>query len=166
MRDHQAVYPVATMCRVLRVSPSGFYAWTTRGPSARAQADAALLVRLQEFHSRSDGTYGAPRLLADLREIDICVGQKRIARLLRGAGTVPRTLVTSAGPIALRVLGGDVSISGPEHPTRTVAEAIHLIRIELRRHSTAKVTQREHLPLMGASLAVWPAPSSSSGEDA
>ena len=86
MRDHQAVYPVATMCRLLRVSPSGFYAWRRRGPSARAQADAALLDQLRVFHARSDGTYGAPRLLEDLREIHLRVGQKRIARLLRGAG--------------------------------------------------------------------------------
>ena len=85
MRDHQAVYPVATMCRLLRVSPSGFYAWRRRGPSARAQADAALLAQLRHFHTRSDGTYGAPRLLGDLRDAGVRVGQKRIARLLRAA---------------------------------------------------------------------------------
>ncbi len=68
MRAHQAVYPVATMCRVLRVSPSGYYAWRLRGPSARARADAALLADLRAYHQRSDGTYGAPRLLQDLRD--------------------------------------------------------------------------------------------------
>ncbi len=86
MRAHQAVYPVATMCRVLRVSPSGYYAWRLRGPSARARADVALLADLRTYHQRSDGTYGAPRLLEDLREAGVRVGQKRIARLLRGAG--------------------------------------------------------------------------------
>jgi putative transposase len=86
VRDHQAVYPVATMCRVLRVSPSGFCAWLRRGPSARVQADGQLLARLRAFHARSDGTYGAPRLLEDLRDAGVRVGQKRIARLLRGAG--------------------------------------------------------------------------------
>ena len=89
MRDHQAVYPVATMCRVLRVSPSGFYAWRQRGPSARARRDAEVLVQLRAFHKRSDGTYGAPRLWKDLREeADLFVGQKRVARLLRAAGLV------------------------------------------------------------------------------
>jgi putative transposase len=73
------------MCRLLRVSPSGFYAWLRRAPSARAQADALLLEQLRSFHTRSDGTYGAPRLLEDLREVGVRVGQKRIARLLRGA---------------------------------------------------------------------------------
>ena len=89
MRDHQAVYPVATMCRVLRVSPSGFYAWRKRGPSARAQRDAEVLTKLKGFHQRSDGTYGAPRLWKDLRELaGICVGRKRVARLMRTAGLV------------------------------------------------------------------------------
>ena len=74
------------MCRVLRVSPSGYYAWRQRGPSARARADAALLADLRTYHQRSDGTYGAPRLLEDLREVGVRIGQKRIARLLRGAG--------------------------------------------------------------------------------
>jgi len=86
VRDHQAVYPVATMCRVLRVSPSGYYAWRQRGPSRRARTDVALLADLRTYHQRSDGTYGAPRLLEDLREAGVRVGQKRIARLLRGAG--------------------------------------------------------------------------------
>jgi putative transposase len=74
------------MCRVLRVSPSGYYAWRQRGPSTRARTDVALLADLRTYHQRSDGTYGAPRLLEDLREAGVRVGQKRIARLLRGAG--------------------------------------------------------------------------------
>jgi putative transposase len=77
------------MCRVLRVSPSGFYAWRQRGPSARAQRDTEVLAKLRSFHQRSDGTYGAPRLWKDLREeADLFVGQKRVARLMRAAGLV------------------------------------------------------------------------------
>jgi len=86
VRAHQAVYPVATMCRVLRVSPSGYYAWRQRGPSTRARADATLLATLRTYHQRSDGTSGAPRLLEDLRDVGVRVGQKRIARLMRAAG--------------------------------------------------------------------------------
>jgi putative transposase len=74
---------------VLRVSPSGFYAWRERGPSARAQRDTTLLASIQHFHQRSDGTYGAPRLWKDLREeAGHRVGQKRVARLMRGANIV------------------------------------------------------------------------------
>ncbi len=88
MRDHQAVFPVATMCRVLRVSPSGFYAWRDRPPSRRAEQDGVILGHLRGFHKRSDATYGAPRLLGDLREIGLHVGQKRVARVMRLGGLV------------------------------------------------------------------------------
>lgn len=88
MRDHQATFPVATMCRLFRVSPSGFYAWRERPPSRRAQRDAEILQHLRTFHARSDGTYGAPRLIDDLREVDIHVGQKRVARVMKLGGLV------------------------------------------------------------------------------
>ena len=86
MRDHQALFPVATMCRVLRVSPSGFYAWLKRPPSARAMRDAQLLAEIRVSHARSDETYGAPRILGDLQERGHWVGQKRVARLMQGSG--------------------------------------------------------------------------------
>lgn len=82
------MFPVATMCRVLRVSPSGFYAWRDRPPSHRAEQDVVLLDHLRDFHKRSDATYGAPRLLGDLREIGFRVGQKRVARVMRLGGLV------------------------------------------------------------------------------
>jgi putative transposase len=76
------------MCRLFRVSPSGFYAWRERPPSRRAQRDAEILQHLRTFHARSDGTYGAPRLIDDLREVDIHVGQKRVARVMKLGGLV------------------------------------------------------------------------------
>ena len=83
------MFPVRTMCRVLRVSSSGFYAWRTRGPSQRAVDDASLTMKIEFFHARSVGTYGAPRLWKDLREeADRFVGQKRVARLMRKHGLV------------------------------------------------------------------------------
>lgn len=88
MRDHQAVFPTATMCRVLGVSRSGFYAWTQRPPSARTQADARLTAQLCEAHRASDATYGAPRLQAELREAGAAISRKRVARLMRAAGLV------------------------------------------------------------------------------
>ena len=59
MRVHQAVYPVQTMCRVLEVSRSGYYAWRKREPSVRAQADAALTARIREVREDSRKTYGS-----------------------------------------------------------------------------------------------------------
>ena len=86
MKANQAAYPVATMCRLLGVSASGFYAWLERGPSARAQADAQLLTRIAQIHQRSRETYGRPRVHAELTEQGTRVGGKRVARLMRSAG--------------------------------------------------------------------------------
>jgi putative transposase len=92
------------MCRVLGLSPSGFYAWQRRGLSARAKHDVTLTAQITGFHARSDGTYGAPRILRDLRDVGERVGQKRVARLMRAAGLVGvsrRRFVTTTqrGPV-------------------------------------------------------------------
>ena len=86
MSAHQAVYPIATMCRVLGVSPSGYYAWMKRSPSRRAASDGALTESIRAAHAASHGTYGAPRIQVDLAAAGVCVGRKRIARLMRLAG--------------------------------------------------------------------------------
>jgi len=77
------MHRIATMCRVLEVSPGGFYARLKRPPSARARAEAQLSARIAEIHRRSRETYGAPRIHAALRAQGIRVGCKRIARLMR-----------------------------------------------------------------------------------
>jgi putative transposase len=74
------------MCRVLDVSTSGYYAWLSRPPSARRQQDLILLRRIREIHERSRGTYGVPRIHAELAAEGVPVGRKRIARLMREAG--------------------------------------------------------------------------------
>jgi len=86
MKAHQASYPVTTLCRVLGVSSSGYYAWCHRSPSLRAQADAVLGQRIEAIHAWSDGTYGTPRIYDHLCDEGIHVSRKRIARLLRLAG--------------------------------------------------------------------------------
>src|SRR5262245_29283168 len=74
------------MCRVLEVSRSGYYAWLRREPSKRAQLDAALIIEIHRSHEASRGTYGAPRVLADLAEAGYQVSRKCVARLMRDAG--------------------------------------------------------------------------------
>ncbi len=88
MSENRASYPIAVMCRVLGVSPSGYYAWVKRPPSARAVMDAALTEEIRSAHTASKGTYGAPRLRIDLAEAGMRVGRKRVARLMRKAGLV------------------------------------------------------------------------------
>jgi putative transposase len=86
MRAHQADYSVRTMGRLLGVSPSGYYAWARRGKSKRAQADKRLLEQIRAIHQRSRGTYGAPRVQAELKAQGLAVSRKRVARLMREAG--------------------------------------------------------------------------------
>jgi putative transposase len=74
------------MCRVLGVSPSGFWAWSKRPPSERAQADAALTGEIRRIHVRSRGTYGVPRVHAELRYDGTRCSRKRVARLMRADG--------------------------------------------------------------------------------
>jgi putative transposase len=82
----KAHHSVGRMCRLLGVSPSGFWAWSRRRPSARREADARLLARIALVHDHSRGTYGAPRIRAALRADGIPVGRHRVARLMRLAG--------------------------------------------------------------------------------
>jgi putative transposase len=86
MKANQATWPVTTMARLLKVSTSGFYAWLGRGPSKRARSDADLLARIHAIHTRSRGTYGMPRIYAELVHQGVHVGRKRVARLMRIAG--------------------------------------------------------------------------------
>lgn len=86
MRAHQAQHPVVTLCRVLGVSPSGYYAWRQRPASARATADAALSAQIDAIHARSRRTYGERRVHADLRESNVRISRRRIARLMRAMG--------------------------------------------------------------------------------
>ena len=86
MSPHQAMYPIRTMARVLKVSASGYYAWRSRPASARAAANADLTRRIRTVHAGSHGTYGAPRVHAELKANGLSTGRKRVARLMRAAG--------------------------------------------------------------------------------
>ena len=86
MTAHRAVHPIATMCRVLGVSPSGYYAWRQRPLSRRARADVKLSAEIQAIHRESRGTYGVPRIHAELADRGIHIGRKRVARLMRAVG--------------------------------------------------------------------------------
>ena len=101
MNANRAVFPVATMARVLGVSEAGYYAWLRRPPSAHAVADAALLKRIRPVHASSRETYGAPRVHAEPLSEGERHGRKRIARLMREAGLVGVSR-RRGGPITTR----------------------------------------------------------------
>ncbi|MBN3785532.1 IS3 family transposase [Burkholderia sp. Ac-20353] len=86
MKANQARWPIATMARLLKVSTSGYYAWLEREPSKQASSDAQLLSRIRPLHASSRGTYGVPRIHAQLARESVHVGRKRVARLMPLAG--------------------------------------------------------------------------------
>jgi putative transposase len=79
----KATHSVTILCRCLRVTRSGFYAWLERGLSVRAQRDLVLRTKLRAFHAASGHRYGRPRLWKDLKEDGEAVSQKRVKRLMR-----------------------------------------------------------------------------------
>jgi putative transposase len=85
MQQEKASHHIATLCRVLGVSSSGYYAWCERPLSMRARTDQALLDQIQAIHERSRGTYGTPRIHAELQAQGVRCGRKRVARLMREA---------------------------------------------------------------------------------
>ncbi len=83
---NQADFPVRTMCRVLGVSVSGFYAWQARPPSQRSITNAVMTERIRQIHKDSYESYGMPRVRAELIEQGVCISRQRVARLMRTAG--------------------------------------------------------------------------------
>ncbi len=86
VQAEKANHRVNVMCRILKVSKSGFYGWRCRLPSARARADALLSEKIARIHTDSRETYGAPRIHFELRTLGVRCARKRVARLMRIAG--------------------------------------------------------------------------------
>ena len=76
-------YPIRMMCRLLRVSASGYYAWRIRPESPRAKTDRELVSKIKRIHAQSKGVYGSPRIRAELASEGNQVGRNRVARLMR-----------------------------------------------------------------------------------
>jgi putative transposase len=81
----KASYPVSVLCRVLKLSRSSYYDWKDRPPSKRDQENAVLTEKIREVHDRSRGTYGYPRVHAELGALGVRCSRKRVARLMRKA---------------------------------------------------------------------------------
>jgi transposase InsO family protein len=81
---------VAMACRMLEVSRAAYYEWSSTGPSARELSDGELAEKITQIHKKSQGRYGAPRITDELRDDGVCVGKKRVARLMALHGLVGR----------------------------------------------------------------------------
>jgi putative transposase len=81
-----AGFPVAAACQAAAVTRSAYYAWAAQGPSARHREQVGLVGEIRRIHARSHGTYGAPRVTAELRRRGWVVNHKRVERLMRTHG--------------------------------------------------------------------------------
>ena len=84
----KALYDVTVLCSLLKVSRSGFYAWTKRPPSARSVADSILTEQIRAAFDDNRKIYGSPRSHAELLGVGVHVGRKRVARLMKAADIV------------------------------------------------------------------------------
>jgi putative transposase len=117
----KARHSVTILCRCLRVTRSGFYAWLRRPLSPRSQRDLVLRTKLRAFHATSHHRYGRPRLWKDLREDGEAVSEKRVRRLMREEGlrgkTPKRFTQTTDSdhddPIAANLLDRDFTAAAP-----------------------------------------------------
>ena len=100
----RAQHPVSLLCSVLGVSRAGYYAWKHRPGSSRARRDGELLALIRQIHDESEGSYGWPRMHAELRHRGVRVSRKRVARLMRQDG-LSGLLVRRRGKTTVRVPG-------------------------------------------------------------
>jgi transposase InsO family protein len=115
IEEQRKTYPVRLMCRVLRVSSSGYYAWRKREPSERERANEALLPKIQAVYENSRCTYGSPRIQAELQAQGISCSRSRVARLMRKIGLKARcrrryrvtTQAKDSHPVVANVLARD-----------------------------------------------------------
>jgi len=84
----KALYDVTVLCRLLKVSRSGFYAWLSRPKSSRALADEVLTEQIRGAFDANRKVYGSPRIHTELADDGLRVGRKRVARLMREADIV------------------------------------------------------------------------------
>jgi transposase InsO family protein len=83
--EQRESFEVSMMCDILEVSRSGFYAWASRAPSDRAEHQQELTEQIRQAHAQSDGTYGSPRIHAELIERGIKVCVNTVAKLMKQA---------------------------------------------------------------------------------
>ena len=123
----KANHSVRTLCRVLQVSPSGYYAWRQERSGTRRNEDAVLAVHIRAIYKRSRRTYGSPRVTEQLKREGFAVGRNRVARLMRQEGleAVPpkRFRVTTdskhSEPVAPNLLARQFDPAGPNEAWAT-----------------------------------------------
>jgi len=119
--EHAGEYPIRVMCRVLQVAASGYYAWRQRPHCRRYEDDEKVCPLIRQTFDQSHGTYGSPRITAELRFSGYQINEKRVARLMQMMGlaaTAPRRFVVTTdsdhdGPIAPDLIQQDFVAESP-----------------------------------------------------
>ena len=129
--DHRELFSIKRLCHVLQVSRSGYYRWRD-GRAARAErraADVALAEQIRAIHAAHDGTYGSPRVVAELRDAGRRVNHKRVERVMREhriVGVHLRKVRTTVPDLAGRrreAAAGDRDTAGAAYGTRPITIA-------------------------------------------
>lgn len=118
---HSTIHSIRLLCRVLGVSPSGYYLWRSRPASGRSLRNEELVLAMHDIHRRIDRSYGSPRMYAELLSQGYECSVNRVARLMRQSGLIARTAIrfrglTKAGkrePAAANVLNRQFAVSSP-----------------------------------------------------
>jgi putative transposase len=121
IRAEKANHAVRTMCRVLKVSPSGFYAWCKRPPSKRSIEDSRLTAEVQAIFDEHKARYGSPRITEELQANSIRIGRQRVRKLMRLASLrakQPRSWVRTTDsrhghPVAPNLLNRQFAVDEP-----------------------------------------------------
>lgn len=136
IREHRRTFPITALCTMLGVSRSGFHASCGRALSPRRRSDGVLALHVAAVQQRSRGTYGSPRIHAELRAQGVRVGRKRIARLMRENGLQTRrkrrfrhtTDSKHDDPIAPNLVARRFTVEAPNRVWVTDVTAIWTLR--------------------------------------
>ena len=120
--DRRDEFPVTPMCQALDVSPSGYYAWRQRPPSAREMANRELYKKIEAVYNDNHGVYGSPRIYRELKDQGMACSENRIARLMRLRGLQAKqsrrfkttTKRNKAHPAAPNLLKRDFTADRPD----------------------------------------------------
>lgn len=120
---HRGTFKVGRMCKLLKVSCSGYHAWFKRPESRRKRENRALEAKIRVLHAASHGIYGAPRIHRDLTDDGIRCGKNRVARIMHKAGIRSRTkkkfkATTNSKhnfPVAPNILNRKFKVDTPDH---------------------------------------------------
>jgi putative transposase len=136
IEDHRDEFPVTRMCQVLVVSPSGYYAWRKRPPSAREMANQELFKKIEIVYNENHGVYGSPRIYSELDDQGVTCSENRVARLMRLRGLRAKqtkrfkttTKRNKAHPVAPNLLKRDFAADQPNQ--KWLADITYIATLE------------------------------------